>query len=307
EMVDRLGYWPATGIFLAFTWFELVAPDNGPRSIAVAALVFTLFMVAMSAWVGVDSATQTSDGFAVYARFLGAMAPFSFENGVLRRRPWLRGLVDLPERTGMAAFVIAMIGTVTYDGGAATEWWVTTIRDPLVTAFEDAGLTLQTADIVAGTLGWAAVTCLVGLTYYAASAAAARWGGASVGARHVASRFAHTLVPIGFAYAFAHYFTLIIFEGQLFISTLSDPFGLGWDLFGTADRRVDFSLIQDSRAWVWYVQVGVIVLGHVGGVILSHDRALVDFPRDKAVVSQYAMLALMVVLTGLGLVILAAG
>jgi hypothetical protein len=148
---------------------------------------------------------------------------------------------------------------------------------------------------------------LIGLTYYAASAAAARLGGVTTGARHVATRFAHTLVPIGFAYAFAHYFTLILFEGQLFFSTLSDPFGLGWDLFGTADRRLDFSLIQQSRAWVWYLQVGIIVAGHVGGVILSHDRALVDFPRAKAVASQYAMLVLMVILTGLGLVILAAG
>ena len=307
EMLARLGYWPATGIFLAFTWFELVAPDNGPRSIGIAALVFTVYMLAMSMWVGTDTATQTSDGFAVYARFLGGIAPFSFEDGVWRRRGWLRGLVDLPERPGMAAFVIAMIGTVTYDGGASTEWWETWIRRPLVETFEGWGLAFQLSDVVAGTIGWAGVTLLVGLTYYAASAAAARWGGVSTGARHVATRFAHTLVPIGFAYAFAHYMTLIVFEGQLFISTFSDPFGLGWDLFGTADRRLDFTLLQESRSWVWYLQVGVIVLGHIGGVVLSHDRALADFPREKAVASQYAMLVLMVILTGLGLVILAAG
>lgn len=307
EMVDRLGYWPATGLFMAFTWFELVAPDNGPRSIGIAALVFTIYMLGMSMWLGTKTATETSDGFAVYARFLGGMAPFSFEDGVWRRRPWLRGLVGLPERTGMAAFVVAMIGTVTYDGGASTESWVTTIRDPLVTTFQGWGLTLRMADVIAGTLGWAGVTLLVGATYYAASSVAARWGGAQMTARAVARRFAHTLVPIGFAYAFAHYFTLILFEGQLFISTFSDPFGLGWDLFGTAERRLDFTLLQQSRAWVWYVQVGVIVAGHIGGVVLSHDRALVDFPRGKAVASQYAMLVLMVTLTGLGLVILAAG
>ena len=307
EMLDRLGYWPATAIFLAFTWFELVAPDNGPRSIGIAALVFTVYMVAMSMWMGTDTATQTSDGFAVYARFLGGIAPFSFEEGVWRRRGWLRGLIDLPERTGMAAFVIAMIGTVTYDGGASTEWWQTWIRDPLVEMFEGWGLAFQSAEVLAGTVGWAGVTLLIGVTYYAASAIAARLGGVATGARHVARRFAHTLIPIGFAYAFAHYMTLIVFEGQLFISTFSDPFGLGWDLFGTAERRLDFTLIQESRAWVWYLQVGVIVLGHIGGVVLSHDRALVDFPRAKAVASQYAMLVLMVILTGLGLVILAAG
>ena len=307
ELLDGLGYWPAVGIFMLFTWFELVAPDNGPRAIGIAALVFTVYMLAMSRWVGADTATRSGDGFAVYARFLGAMAPFTFHDGVWRRRGWLRGLIALPERPGLAAFVVAMIGTVTYDGGSATGWWVATIRDPLVEMLQGGGMSLRMADVVTGTIGWAGVTLLVGLTYYGASAGAARLGGAVTGARHVATRFAHSLVPIGFAYAFAHYFTLIVFEGQLFISTFSDPFGLGWDLFGTADRRVDFSLIQESRAWVWYVQVGIIVAGHIGGVVLSHDRALVDFPKAKAVASQYAMLVLMVILTGLGLVILAAG
>ncbi len=88
---------------------------------------------------------------------------------------------------------------------------------------------------------------------------------------------------------------------------MSDPFGLGWDLFGTAGRSIDYGLIAESTAWVWYVQVAAIVLGHVGGVILAHDRALGDFEADRAVASQYAMLGLMVVLTGVGLVILAAG
>ena len=42
----------------------------------------------------------------------------------------------------------------------------------------------------------------------------------------MARSFTHTLVPIAFAYAFAHYFTLVIFEGQILFSTVSDPFGL---------------------------------------------------------------------------------
>lgn len=307
EMLDRVGYWPATAVFLLFTWFELVAPDNGPRAIGIAALVFTLYMLGLALRVGAKTATLIGDGFAVYARFLGAMAPYSFDGGMWRRRGWLRGLVALPERPGMAAFVVAMIGTVTYDGAASTPWWGGSVRDPLVELFGGWGLSVRIADVVAGSIGWAGVTFLVGSLYLTASVAAARLGGGEADARHVARRFAHTLVPIGFAYAFAHYFTLIIFEGQLFLSTFSDPFAQGWDLFGTADRRIDFSLIQDSRAWVWYLQVGVLVLGHVGGVILSHDRALVDFPPAKAVASQYAMLVLMVILTGLGLVILASG
>ncbi len=58
---------------------------------------------------------------------------------------------------------------------------------------------------------------------------------------------------------------------------------------------------------VWWVQVAVIVAGHLVGVVLAHDRALAVFPAERAVRTQYAMLALMVVLTGLGLTILSAG
>ena len=109
-------------------------------------------------------------------------------------------------------------------------------------------------------------------------------------------------MPIAFAYAFAHYFTLIIFEGQSLVSAASDPFGLGWDLFGTRSYKIDFFM---GTLPIWYIQVSAIVLGHVAGVVLAHDRALVDFKGPGAVRSQYAMLLLMVLLTTLGLFILA--
>jgi hypothetical protein len=117
----------------------------------------------------------------------------------------------------------------------------------------------------------------------------------------VAQRFAHTLVPIGLAYAVSHYFTLIIFEGQQLIATFSDPFGLGWDLFGTADYRVNFFITSSTP--IWLLQVAFIVGGHLAGVVLAHDRSLQDFGRE-ATRSQYAMLLLMIALTSLGLLIL---
>lgn len=128
------------------------------------------------------------------------------------------------------------------------------------------------------------------------------WGRGETAWSRVASRFAHTLVPIALAYALAHYLTLILFEGQQLIAAVSDPFGLGWDRFGTAGRRVDFFITTAEP--IWYAQVAIIVGGHLLGVILAHDRALTDFGRG-AVRSQYAMLLLMVALTTLGLLILA--
>ncbi|MCI0544032.1 MAG: fenitrothion hydrolase, partial [Actinobacteria bacterium] len=99
-----------------------------------------------------------------------------------------------------------------------------------------------------------------------------------------------------------HYLTLILFEGQQIIRALSDPFGIGWDLFGTAGFRTVFFVTTSDP--IWYTQVGSIVAGHVLGVVLAHDRALADFGRG-AIRSQYTMLLLMIALTSLGLFVLA--
>ncbi|MGF1667856.1 MAG: hypothetical protein ACFCVC_16475 [Acidimicrobiia bacterium] len=295
---------PATVALLAYTWLELVSPVQEPVHLAIAAVVYTAYLLGMG-MAGRRSADF--DGFAVYNRLFGSMASWGrSENGSMVRRGWLRALPHVPEQRGLVAFVVVMIGTVTYDGASFTDWWSQTLQLPFSGVLFEVGLSSTVATTLAATVMFLAVSALIGAAYLGASWAAARLGGAGT-AGSVARRFAHTLVPIAFAYAFAHYFTLVLFESQLVISTMSDPFGLGWDLFGTVDRPISYALITGSAVWVWYVQVAVIVVGHIAGVILAHDRALADFEGVAAVRSQYAMLMLMVALTGLGLVILAAG
>ena len=104
------------------------------------------------------------------------------------------------------------------------------------------------------------------------------------------------------AYVVAHYFSFLVIEGQLGLLHLSDPFGLGWDLFGTSDWTINLALLSSSA--IWYVQVAAIVIGHVGGVVLAHDRAIALFERGEAVRTQYALLAVMVLFTASGLLIL---
>jgi hypothetical protein len=278
---------------VAFTWLELVSPDNVfPRTLAIAAIVYTLYVLVITAVAGVETGLRIGEAFATYNRLIGSIAPIAVERGEhgvrVVHRGWLRALPALPEGKGVAAFTVAMIGTVTYDGASSSTWWGEAFGD-------------LTRETWFGTVALVAVVMLVGLAYLAASWAAARLAGTGA-TLDVARRFAHTLVPIGFAYAFAHYFTLMLFEGQLLFRTASDPFGLGWDLFGTADW-VSVQFLPSLA--IWYIQVATIVAGHIAGVVLSHDRALADFGRERATTSQYAMLVLMVLLTSVGLLILA--
>ena len=289
--LKQVGVWPASVVFLAFVWFELVYPSSGSAlTLGIAALVYTVLLLLVISWFGRETALAAFDMFTPYNRLISAISPLGRnETGKIVWRGWLRSLPVIPEWPGLAFFAIVAIGTVSFDGASSTSWYSSIFG-------EFGATTLGSTLLLLGTVA------VVGAAYAAASWLAARLGGSGWTAGVVATRFAHTLVPIALAYAVAHYLTLILFEGQQLVAALSDPFGLGWDLFGTADRRIDFFITATEP--IWYAQVAVIVVGHILGVVLAHDRALADFGVD-AVRSQYAMLLLMVALTTLGLMILA--
>ena len=137
-----------------------------------------------------------------------------------------------------------------------------------------------------------------------------RGAGDGDGARRAAARklrigFAHTLIPIAFAYLVAHYFSLFVFQEQAqFTYLLSDPLGTATtDLFGTASAGIDFGVLSANA--IWYVQVGALVVGHVIGLTLAHDRAIAYWgDYRQAARSQYWMLAVMVAFTCFGLYLL---
>ncbi len=51
-------------------------------------------------------------------------------------------------------------------------------------------------------------------------------------------------MPIALAYQAAHYYTLLITEGQNLFALVSDPFGWGWDLFGTAGCEPNVGVVS---------------------------------------------------------------
>ncbi|HET7271103.1 MAG TPA: hypothetical protein VFI90_08435, partial [Rubrobacter sp.] len=116
--------------------------------------------------------------------------------------------------------------------------------------------------------------------------------------------YAFSLVPIAIAYQMAHYYTYLLIQGQMIISLVSDPFGWGWDLFGTADFEPYYGIV--GAGFVWYSQVALIVVGHVIAVYLAHSTSL-RLLRDpgRAFRSQIPMLLLMVLYTITSLWILA--
>ena len=149
-------------------------------------------------------------------------------------RPFGAGLQRTDDVSGsMVVFVLLLLSTVTFDGFTATPVWAGLERT-LYTAFRPLGDARLT---VIGTLGLLAFPSMFVLVYGLFAAWMARAAGGELSVGTVAQLFVLSLVPIAIAYHLAHYLTYLLIQGQLVIRLASDPFGFGWDLFGTVRDR----------------------------------------------------------------------
>ena len=206
---------------------------------------------------------------------------------------------------GTVALLCVMIGTTSFDGFSQGDLWASSgaIAPTLQERFVNVGFSQETALQVTFTIGLLAMVGLISGLYRLGIAGMGTIGGHT--ADELSRRFAHSLIPIALAYVVAHYFSLLAYQGQALAALASDPLGDGSDLFGTAGATIDYNVI--SATGIWYVQVAALVIGHVAGLTLAHDRALIVFRRVRdATRSQYWMLAVMVGFTSLGLWLLSA-
>lgn len=297
---DRRGYpaswgkWPGVAALFAFVWMELTGSwGASARSLGVAMLVYSAISLAGMSVFGRGNWADNGEGFAVYFGLFSRIAPFVRDHrGRITVRVPLAGLPSLAPQPGLVAFVVVMLGSTTFDGFSRLAFWTQRVD-----------LMSKVAKLGANTVGLVAVILLVWGAYELAIVAAAA---ISRGDRRALSvKFIHSLVPIALAYVVAHYFSLLMIEGQMGFSQISDPFGGGWNLFGTAAWAVNLNVVSINT--IWYVQVFAIIAGHLGGVTLAHDRAVALWEPKLAVRTQYAMLAVMILFTAVGLFILSGG
>jgi hypothetical protein len=302
----RLGCWPAAALLFAFAALELAYSEpSDPRALALAIAIYSWITWLGMTIFGRDAWTEGGEAFHVYFGFLALIAPFAVQERDGRRvvvvRPPLAGLTARQDTPGTVAFVAVMLGSVAFDGFSRTSWWQDQLYDLVSRYIVESP---RTADLVAtafNLLGLLAAVGAVALLFLAA-VYVARLVSGTRGA--LVPLFVGSRVPIALAYSVAHYFTLLVNQGQFAIPLLSDPFGKGWDVFGTDGFQP--SLFNSPNA-IWYTQVAVLVVGHVLGLALAHDKAVAIWGSARtAVRTQYAMLALMVLYTCTGLWLLSA-
>jgi hypothetical protein len=333
---DRWDIWPAFVLFGMFAWLENVyskaaVPSN---------LAFLIVCYSLITWVGMATYgkhvwLRRGEAFAILFGFFARLSPTEvrvvnrsvcercsvdcyvegedcvdcyecFElaetrDRQLNFRPIAVGLARSEHiSTATAGFVVFVLATVTYDGFMETSFWLD-VQNAIYPVASILGMFT-----VGGikTVGLVALPAMFILAYGLTSWAIRRMSGDSHSVIGIAKMFVFALIPIAVAYNIAHYISFLLIQGQLIVSLASDPFGFGWDIFGTGDYLINIRVIN-ARV-VWYLAVAAIVLGHIMSVYVAHRisvRAMANY--GVALRSQYPMVILMVVYTAISLWIIA--
>ena len=242
-----LGVWPAFMLLLAFSWVELVYPNPAvPYFIAWLALAYSLLTFAGMFLFGRECWLERGEVFTAVFGTFARFAPIEIRTGA-RRGIWLRpfgaGLIEGGSvSTSMMAFVLLLLSSVLYDGALGTPEWgrlEVAIAAHLSALGDFKLMAIRTAGLFAFWLVFCGA--YVGVSAIMSAVAQQR-----LAPLEFARSFAFTLVPIAIGYHFAHYFTFLLIQGQYIIPLASDPFGFGWNLFGTAGYRVDIAIV-DAR------------------------------------------------------------
>jgi hypothetical protein len=300
-----LGRWPAAAGILVFAWVELVYSGRGfPSNLSTLVLAYTAVQLVGICLYGADAWNRFGDAFGVYFGLFARISPLRWEGGVVYRRKLLSGLTTLDAVPGTVALACTMIGTTSFDGFSNGPVWGD-LAPRMTNSLVNLGFSQATGLTIAFTIGLIAVVAIVASFYRLGVIGMRNASSTDSSIEALAARFAHTLVPIALAYVVAHYFSLLGYQGQAMLYLVSDPLGSGANYFGTSQSTIDYTFI--SATGIWYVQVAALVIGHVAGLILAHDRALISFKDSRAATrSQYWMLAVMIAFTSLGLWLLSA-
>lgn len=322
---EALGVWPAVVLLLGFSWAELVWRESRqPETVAAMVLVYCLVQLLAMARYGAEVWLGRGELFTVFARTFARFAPVEFyarrgaepcaaarcpraderigciscfseasprDRGVRLRSPG-SGIQREPSLgPGGAAFVVALLATVIFDGLRGTRQyarWQGGLVDllPRLDDLHQTRATLMMILILAAFVG----------VYLLAAAIASRFEDGDT--LTVAERYAPTLIPIAAVYFVAHYALYFFYVGQLTPRVVLDPGESGW--------------IREYRPWtgipgsvVWTLQLGAIVLGHVAAVVAAHRVAKPFHNSTRGVLlAQLPFVALMVLYTFTGLWVL---
>lgn len=281
-----LGYTPALVFYFILIWLEILSEGLGarPQFLSILLLTYSFINILGSILFGKDVWFKYGEFFSVFFGIISKLSPLRLRSGstTFSKEDVLNTKADHPT---LLLFILFALSSTAFDGFRSTT--------PFFRYFFlfNQTLLLSLAPILFLILYSLAILLmkLIVKTYFSF--------------KSLSLHFAFSLIPIALAYNIAHYFPLLLIQGQAIITLISDPLSQGWNLLGTSDYQINVGLIGAN--FVWNFQVLSIIGGHILAVFIAHLLALKLFPnRKQALLSQIPMLLLMIFYTIAGLWIL---
>ena len=125
------------------------------------------------------------------------------------------------------------------------------------------------------------LACIVfpGLIYWLLCAAMRLASGRrDINTRKLFIKFSYTLLPIALFYHLAHNAVHVFWEWSKVRRLISDPLGWGHDFFGTA--RAPLTALWSPES-IWYLQVALVIIGHVYGIYVAQREAVRVYGGDR--------------------------
>lgn len=265
--------WLGPALVYTVFWFELVSTKGfDPGFILLFLALYTVFFLTLRPrygeyWVEVDP-------FSILFGFAERSAPFVIsEEGVAARSP-VAGLIhDKPMPVALFWSVFILMGATTLDNLRETLAWSNFMHNSGLTRIEP-----MLFDSISLLLF--AVPFL--LPYLATAAIATKWNQKEMTFYETARTYGWSLAPIGVAYVLAHNMSLLIVGGPLIVQ----------DLFGAVTSNA-LESYEASPKLAWFLEIAVIVIGHILGVVSAHRIAQRLTADNRAAVKSHVALAIL--------------
>tara|TARA_Y100000590_G_scaffold413983_1_gene510385 strand:+ start:1966 stop:3423 length:1458 start_codon:yes stop_codon:yes gene_type:complete len=265
-----LSSWPAVGIFFIFAWIENVWINaSDPFSLSVIITIYTLFTLTGMFFFNPKIWLKNCEPLSMILGFFARLAFCELRWCNSKPQVFLKffgtGLIKkAPPTFSQGIFIILVLSTVSFDGFSETGLW-----SKFFARSYDSFAWLGTyAYSGIRTIGLICAPFVLGSVFFLAIGLSKKASRSNTKMTTLIAEFSVSLLPIAFAYHVAHYFSYLLIQGQRIIALASDPFGWGWDVFGTADYKPDITIIDAKFAWI--LGLFAIIIGHVIATYAAH-------------------------------------
>jgi hypothetical protein len=269
-------------IYLLF-WFELVSRVGFDAPWLVA---FLASYVVYAVWIRAGTERwELLDPFCILYEFASRASFLQVtEAGTFVEAPGRKESEQQPMPVSIYAALFLLLGATSMDNLRETQVWFSVRR---ALGMPDTGIS-PLAVLLYDSVALAMLAVPFFISFYLGVRLTRRL--LKVESSTFSRVMAWSLAPIGIAYLLAHNAALFVVTLPLWLRSLADPLALGWRPPGGL-----FSEFDPSPALVWFVEVGLVVGGHIIGVLMAHrlEHRFVKSQNGASLASQIPFTVLM--------------